>query len=88
VALYKLKLENEGEPARLAKYILKASTMSHAGNSSNYFVDRISFQAVADKLIEEHDSKRARRDFGGDGGSSNPMESQQDGASASTIRPW
>jgi hypothetical protein len=31
VALYKLKLENEGEPARLAKYILKASTMSHAG---------------------------------------------------------
>jgi hypothetical protein len=30
VALYKLKLENEGEPARLAKYILKAS-MSHAG---------------------------------------------------------
>jgi hypothetical protein len=26
------------------------------GNSSNYFVDRISFQAVADKLIEEHDS--------------------------------
>jgi hypothetical protein len=69
---YKLKLENEGEPARLAKYILKASTMSHAGKLFQLLCRPISFQAVADKLIEEHDSKRARRDFGGDGGSSNP----------------
>jgi hypothetical protein len=70
VALYKLKLEDEEEPARLAKYILESlNNESRRETLPTTFVDRLSFQAVADKINEEHESKRARRDFGGGGGS-------------------
>jgi hypothetical protein len=80
VALYKLKLEDEGEPARLAKYILESlNDESCRATLPTTFVDRLSFQAVADKLIKEPDSKRARRDFGGDGGSSQTQDGKPAG---------
>ena len=61
VALYKLKLEDEEEPARLAKYILESlNNESRRETLPTTFVDRLSFQAVADKINEEHDSKRPK----------------------------
>jgi hypothetical protein len=80
VALYKLKLKDEGEPARLAKYILESlNDESRRETLPTTFVGRLSFQAVVDKLIEEHGSKRARRDFGGDGGSSQTQDGKPAG---------
>ena len=80
VALYKLKLQDEEAPAGLAKYILESlNDESRRETLPTTFVDRLSFQAVADKIIEDHNHKRARKDFGGGGGGSSQT---QDGNSA------
>lgn len=81
VALCKLKLEANNEAARLAKYLVESlNDDSRRDYLPTSFVDRLSFDAVMDKLVEKRDQKRARKDGGGDGDGSHPQDQKPVGS--------
>ena len=92
VALYTLRLENEGA-AGLAKYMLDSlyDTTSRRETLPIAFVDRVSFEAIMDSIVKDN-NKRARRDFddtGGGAGSSSPDQDSKPSPSGGnvTVRP-
>lgn len=72
VALHKLKLQEVEGAAELAKYILESlNDETRRETLPTTFVDRLSFDAIMDRITQDHDHNRERRDaHGGSGGSS------------------
>jgi len=69
VALYKLQLQDQEGVAGLARYILESLKDDSCRETlPTTFVDRLSFEVVTEKLMEDYSHKRQRRDFGGGGG--------------------
>ena len=79
MALCKLKLDSLDGAAGLAKYLLESlNDESRRGTLPNTFLDRLSFDEVMNKLIENREIKRACKDGGGGGcsGGCDPQDVQ------------